>query len=347
MQKGSFRRRGAVAVSCVLPVVLAGIATAAAQEITFKDKIVTVVVPTGSGGTHHVFGQLVQHHIGKHLPGNPSVLIQNRQGGGGATAAAYMENVAPKDGTVICELTPGMLTEPLIRPQLKYDAFKFRYLGAIAARPYVLAVWHTAPVRSFEDLKKTEIIMGTNGRASTGYIIPVFLNNVLGTRMKVITGYKSGGETNLAMERGEVHGRGNYYSGFVSITPQWIAEKKVRFLLAIGPTQPELKDVPHARSLLKPGTMEAKLYELLEVNFNVGQAFFAPPGTPNAVMAVLRKAFDALKTDPAIIKEAEQRGVEFMPRSGVDLERDVQAGLKAAEPAVVERLRAVMTASRE
>ena len=324
--------------------VLLGAASARADSEAdfFKDRTVTVVVPTGSGGTYHIYGQIVQRHIGKHIPGNPSVILQNRQGAGGATAAAYMMHVAAKDGTVISEMTPGMLTDPLIRPQLKYDATKFNYLGSIAARPFVIAVWHTAPAKTFDDLRTHEVILGTNGRASTGYVLPVFINAVLGTKMKVITGYKSGGETNLAMERGEIHGRGNYYSGFVGVRPEWIRDHKLRFLLQIGPKHPLLKDVPHVRDYLKPGTMEAKLYDLLEVNFNVGQAFFAPPGMPAQRLATLRKAFVDMLADPETRAETEKRGIEFMPEGHEHIEKLIADGYKAAEPPVVKRLREVM-----
>lgn len=316
-------------------------ASSAGAEDYYKGKTVTVQVPSGSGGTYHVYCQIVAGQIGKHIPGAPQVIIQNLPGAGGAKSASYMANAAPKDGSYIAMVAPGTITIPLVR-NVKFDARKFQWLGSVAARAYTLAVWHTVPVKTIADMKKTEITVGTAGVGAAGYVVPSFINNALGTRMKIITGYKSGGETNLAMERGEVHGRGNFYSGFTGVRPDWITDRKIRFLLAIGPRNPALKGVPHVREVLKPDSEEAKVYDLIELNFNVGQAFYAPPGVAAEPVAILRKAFAAMLADPALVKEIEKRRVEFQPQSWQEVQRQVVEGFKSAEPAVVERLKAVM-----
>ena len=312
----------------------------------FKDKTVTVIVPVGSGGTYHIYAQIVARHLANHIPGKPNVIVQNRPGAGGAVSAAYVQNAAPKDGTVIGKIVPGMLTYPLVRDNARYDATKFQYLGAIAARDFTIAVWHTAPVKTWKDLKEHEITFGATGRAASSYVIPAFLNGVLGTKIKIVTGYKSGGALNAAMERGETQGRGNFYSGFTGVRPDWIRDKKIRFVLTLGPKNPKLAGVPRVRDLLKPGSVEIKTFDLLEASFNLGQAFYLAPGVPKDRVAVLRKAFDAAMADPALKRDCESRKIDYGPLTGEELERIVAEGMKPAEdPAVLAKFRELMGAS--
>jgi tripartite-type tricarboxylate transporter receptor subunit TctC len=333
--------RKSAAFALAVTAVLAAAGTAQSAD-PYAGKTVTVQVPSGSGGTYHVYCQLVAAHLGRHIPGSPRVIIQNLPGAGGAKSASYMMNVAPKNGSFIAMIAPGVITDPLIRKH-KFDARKFAWLGSVAARPFSLALWHTAPFKNIDDMKKNVSTIGTNGFASAGYVIPAFVNAALGTKMKIITGYKSGGETNLAIERGEVQGRGNYYSGFTGVRPEWITEKKLTFMLGIGPRHPALKGVPHLRDLLKPGSMEAKMYDLIELNFNVGQAFYARPGVEKNKLAILRTAFAAMLVDPALIKDIARRRVEYQPQSAAEVARLVDEGFKSAEPAVVKRLQEVLT----
>ena len=321
-------------------------APAAADDGFFKDKTVAVIVPVGSGGTFHIYAQIVARALGDHIPGKPTVIVQNRPGAGGATSAAYLANVAPKDGTVIGKIVPGMLTYPLVRENTKYDATKFQYLGAIAARDYVIAVWHTTPVKTWQDLKKYEVIFGSTGRASSATVVPSFLNGVLGTKIKIVSGYKSGGELNIAMERGETTGRGNFYSGFEAIRPEYLTQKKIRIVLTLGPRNPKTAHVQRVRELLKPGSVEIKTFDLLETSFNQGQAFYLAEGVPKERVMVLRKAFAAAMADPGLIAETKKRRVDYNPISGEDLERLVANGMKGAqEPAVLKMFRELMGAS--
>lgn len=335
---------GAVAVAASLALgVTSG--PAAADESFFKDKTVSVIVPVGSGGTYHLYAQIVSRYIGKYIPGNPTVIVQNRPGGGGATSAVWVQNVAPKDGTIIGKIVPGMLTHPLTRGNAKYDATTFQYLGAIAARDYNIAVWHTTPVKTWEDMKTTEVIIGATGRAASSYVIPSFINGVLGTKMKLVTGYKSGGELNIAMERGETQGRGNFYSGYTGVRPDWLRDNKIRFLLTMGPENPKTAHVPRVRSLLKEGSMEMKTFNLLEASFKQGQAFYLAPGVPKERVEVMRKAFWSAMMDPELKAETEKRKVDYGPINAADMERIVAEGMAPAkDPEVVKRFRELMGA---
>jgi tripartite-type tricarboxylate transporter receptor subunit TctC len=342
MHRQSTRSSAALSLTASL-VLLAAVSTpAAGDEAFFKDNTVAIIVPVGPGGTYHVYAQIVARHLANHIPGNPNVIVQNRPGAGGATSAAYVAHAAPKDGTVIGKIVPGMLTDPLMR-DVRYDATRFQYLGAIAARDFSLAVWHTAPVKSWEDMKETEVTFGATGRGASTAVIPQFVNGVLGTKMKIITGYGSGGDINLAIERGEVQGRGNFYSGYTGVRPDWIEQNKLRFLLTLGPEQPALAGVPRVRDLLEPGSMEARVFGMLDASFNMGQAFYLAPDVPKGRVETLQKAFWDAMMDPALKAEAEQRRVDYGPISAADLRRIVDEGMEPAkDPEVVKKFRELM-----
>ena len=243
----------------------------------FEGKTITVVVPSGSGGTFHIYCQLLQRHMGRHIPGKPDMIIQNRPGAGGAKSARFMMTAAPKDGTMIAMINPGTTMTPVLRPGIGYDSKKFQWLGALSVRTYTIAT------------------------------------------------YKGGGAINLAMERGEVEGRTNYYSGYLGVRPHWIENRQLNFLATIGPARPEVKDVPRIRDMVKSG-INREMLDLLESNFNVGQGFYVPPGVPKDVVAILRKSFDSLVKDPEMLKEAAARKVPAWSRSWQEVEEAVSVG---------------------
>jgi tripartite-type tricarboxylate transporter receptor subunit TctC len=298
---------------------------AASGDGFFKDKTIRVIVPSGSGGTFHIYCQIVQESLGRHIPGNPTMIVQNRPGAGGVKSLRWMVTAAPKDGTVIAMINPGTTMTPLLRPKMGYDATKLRWLGAPSVRTYTLGVWHTTPANTIQDAMKTEITLASTGRAATSTLWPDLLNKLIGTKFKVIHGYKGGGAMNLAVERGEVQGRTNYFSGYLGVRPHWIKEGKIKFLATIGPSRPEVKNVARTRDLVKPG-MERAMIDLLESNFNVGQAFYVPPGTPEARVNVLRKAFTAMLKDPAFHALGKKRRVPTITRTWQQVEEAVKVG---------------------
>ena len=184
--------------------------------------------------------------------------------------------------------------------------------------------------------------MAASGPGSAAYVVPAFINAVLGTKMKVITGYASGGDIDIAMERKEVQGRGNYYSGFASVRPTWIRDHLIRFIMTLGPVNPALKGVPRVRDFLKPGSLEEKTFNLLEMNFNVGQSFYAPPGVPAARVAVLRKAFADMLADKAMQAELSKHNLDFGPQTPAQIDQEISRGFKGATPDVVKRFRVMM-----
>tara|TARA_R110002072_G_scaffold1083_42_gene8919 strand:- start:7634 stop:8710 length:1077 start_codon:yes stop_codon:yes gene_type:complete len=327
---------------------IAAMAASAQAAESFKDRTITVVVPSGSGGSYHVYCQLVVQHIARHIPGNPTTVIQNRPGAGGARAAAYMANAAPKDGTVIAMVAPGSITLPLSRKNVKFDATKFNWLGSLASRAYVFHTWHTAPAQTLDELKKTQIIAGSTGTASGAHVIAGLMNTVLGTKMKIISGYKGGGKLDLAMQRGEIHGRGNFFNSIESRNGEWLTGKKVSLIMALGPKIEEgliSRKVPYAHELVKPGTVDARAVELIRMNFNVGQAFYLPPGTPKAIVDTMRKAFADMVAAPEIAAEAKRRNFMFNPQSAESVISHIDKAFGAADNETVERYRAIMSSS--
>jgi tripartite-type tricarboxylate transporter receptor subunit TctC len=327
-------KTGAIAAAAV-----AAVAVAAPANAMFEGKTVTVVVPSGSGGTFHLYGQLVQRHIGKHLPGNPNVVVQNRPGAGGVKAANFMAQAAPKDGTVLAEINPGSVIIPLMR-KVRFDPRTLEWLGTLSVRTYTMAVWHNVAADTIEKQKKTEVIMGASGVGSINFQLPTFLNAAVGTKYKLIKGYKGGGAINLAMERGEVQGRGNFYSGYLGAKPHWIRDKKVKIFATIGPVRPEVAHVPKLRDIVT-GDMNSKMLGLLEVGFNIGQAFYLPPGTPKATVEVMRKAFSDLLKDKEMLAEAAKRKVPVDARTWRDNVKVVNAAFNV-DKAVAKKLAGIL-----
>jgi tripartite-type tricarboxylate transporter receptor subunit TctC len=310
-----------------------GIATASAED--FSGKTVTVIVPSGSGGTFHIYGQIFARHIGKHIPGNPTVVVQNRPGAGGVKAANYAANAAPTDGTVISEINPGSVVVPLLR-NVKYDARKFKWLGTLATRTYTLGVWHNVEADTLESHKTKEVVMGSSGVGSINYQLPYFLNAVMGTKYRIIKGYKGGGAINLAMERGEVQGRGNFYSGYTGAKPHWIRDKKVKFFATVGPSRPEVAGIPQLRNFVT-GDENQKMLALLEVGFHVGQSFFLPPGASKETVGTMRKAFDAMMKDPEMLADAKKRRVPVRYASAAEVSKIVDDAYRV-DPKIADKL---------
>jgi tripartite-type tricarboxylate transporter receptor subunit TctC len=337
-------KRTRLAIS-VLPAVAAlGIAVPAVADghgdvsEFYKGKTVTVMVPSGLGATLGLYGRLTTEHLGKHIPGNPTVIIQSRPGGGGTKGAAYAYNAAPKDGTYIAEALAPSVLAPLLR-KMKFDASKFQWLGSIAPRPAVISVWHKSPVKNLEEARKIEAIMGSTGLGSETYLAPTLLNHIAGTKFKIVKGYKGGAKINKAMEGGEVHGRMNYWSGWTAGKPGWLKEKKLHHIATYGGDIPELKDIPSLGSLAK-NAEETAMVKFLEVAPRIGMGFWVHEDVPKKRVAALRKAFMAMLNDPAFLADAKKRKAPVTPVAGETLDKLV-AEAYATPPATIAKLKRV------
>jgi len=308
----------------------------------FADKTITVQVPSGSGGTYHAYCQMVQRNFGNYIPGKPKTLIQNLPGAGGAKSAAYMYNVAPKDGTKMAMIAPGTISVALVR-KVKFDARKFEWLGAPAARSSGVWMWHTTGITKLSQLKEKEVTIGTSGFASAGSVFPRLMNATLGTKIKLIYGYKGGGAINVSVERGETMGRWNFRSGFTGVRPTWIPEKKVIPVIKMGPHDPDpvFDGVPHFRDLLKEGSLGRRMYDVLGMDLEVGQAFYLPQGTPKEVVDILGTAFDKMLKDPVFKERLIKRRIEYSPKTAEQVRAKIKEGYAAATPDVVKALKKI------
>ncbi len=319
---------------------IAAFGAPATAEDYFAGKTITVQVPSGSGGTYHVYCQLVQRNLGEYIPGKPKMLIQNLPGAGGAKSASFMANAAPKSGEVIAMIAPGVITTPLVR-KVKFDASKFEWLGAPAARAAGIFYWHTAGITNLQQIIDKETTIASTGFASSGTIFPLLVNATLGAKMKIIAGYKGGGALNLSIEKGETMGRNNFLSGFTGVRPTWLPQKKIIPIIMYGPkTDSEyVKGVPHLGDLLKPGTLKHKMFTVLNTNLNVGQAFYVPPGAPKNVVSILETAFVKMMHDPQFKKNVLARRVEHAPVSAAKIRGYIKEGFEAATPEVVKAIK--------
>ena len=302
----------------------------------YKGKNIQFVIRTAPGGDYDQYTRLFARFLGRHLPGNPTFVPTNMPGGGGIVAANYMARVAPKDGTVIGIVSQGIALDQAlgVSKQLQADLTTFNWIGNVVYSNQLLAVWHTSPVKSLEDAKKTEILIGTTGAGSASVQFPSFYNAVLGTRFKLVTGYVSGQDIDLAMERGEVHGRGtNTYAGYMASKPTWIPEKKLLPLVQAGTTKEAgLPDVPRIVDLkVKPE--DQPLLAMMARSSDVGRPLATTPGVPAERVAALRAAFQKTVDDPEFKATAAKENMEIRPMTGEQLTEHINGLLNTPEAA--------------
>ena len=289
----------------------------------YKGKTVTVIVGYGTGGGYDVFARLLARHLGKYIPGNPSVVVQNMPGAGSMRAVNALYNTAPKDGTAIGMFGRDM---PLIailgtNPGVQFDPRKFVWLGSssdFSNDAYILLVRKDGPVQSIEDARRTDsqpITLGVTGEGSTGTDIPILLRDTLGFKFKLVSGYPDNGAIFLALERNEVNGRTVDLSSVTSLKPEWLkpdSNMRVLVQLARATRHPMFPDVPTARELAKDEKART-LIELAEQSYILSRPFAAPPGVPEDRAKALQAAFMALHKDPEYLADAAKIRVEVSP----------------------------------
>ena len=316
------------------------VSQASAQSVAdfYKGKTVSIIVSTGSGGGYDVLARALARHLPKFVPGNPNMVVQNMPGGGHMLAANHIYNVAAKDGTVIAALNQNVPSNQLLTPAAaRYDANKYIWLGRFAEKGNpALAIWHEAPVKTLEDARKTEIVIGATGEGSSSYRYTAAMNHVLGTKFKIIKGYKTVPEVLLAIDRGEVQGRTGALSAYEEGKPEWLKEKKLNFVMQIGYTRdPDLKDVPLWTELAS--TAEQKqILNLIASPTNLGRPVNTTPGVPADRVAALRQAFLQMVKDPTFISEAEKQDIETDFR-GWEETSQIVADTLAASPETVQK----------
>jgi tripartite-type tricarboxylate transporter receptor subunit TctC len=297
------------------------IATSAqAQSVAdfYKGKNVELYVGYSVGGAYDLYARLLSRHMSKHIPGNPTIIPKNMEGAGSLRLANWLYNVAPKDGSAFGIFGRGTGFDPLLgNKAAQFDATKFNWIGSANNEVSICVAWHTSGVTKFEDLlNKPLIVGGTSSSADTDQF-PRIVNGVLGTKMKVVTGYPGGNEVGLAMERGEVQGRcGWSWSSVKSTHKKWIDEKQFTILVQLGlDKHPDLPDVPLIIDLAKTDE-QRQILKLIFARQVMGRPFIAPPGVPQDRVDALRQAFMATMQDPEYVADAEKTQMELNPVSG-------------------------------
>ena len=341
------RRRACCAVALAsLPLALGtGTGRADAVEDFYRGKVMQLIISTGAGANYDFFGRVVAKHMTNHLPGNPAIAAQNMPGASGFRAGNHLYTVAAKDGTVIgCFNSAIAFYQAMNQPGIQFKAENYSWIGAIPQDTAVVVVWHTSGVKTIEDAKVKEVIMGATGAGGTMAGYPALLNSVLGTKFKIVTGYDGGNSVNLALERGEVTGRGNAtWPSYTSVHPQWVAEKKIIPIVQIGLVKdPDLADVPLITELAKDDD-QRRIFEFVSSTVSLGQPFAAPPNIPADRLAALRAAFEKTLRDPAFRADASKLAtkVELEPMTG-ELVTQIVRRTVGTPPALIERTRSAM-----
>ena len=325
---------------------LAGPAGAQSVEEFYKGKTISLVIGYSAGGGYDAYARLVARHMGDHIPGKPTIVPRNMPGAAGRVASAWVYNVAPKDGTVLATADQSLALAQAMGEKLQFDTTKFIYIGNPSAENNTTVTWHTSPVKTIEDAKKQEIAVGATG-GSTSSQYPLAMNAVLGTKFKVIMGYPGGNDINLAMERGEVAGRGsNSWASWKATRAEWLKDNKINILVQIGLRKaPDLPDVPLLMDLAANPDDRAVL-RLLSSPSQIGRPIFTTPGVPEDRVKALRNAFDVTVKDPAFLEEAKKAGLEIDPVSGSELQ-EVVGEIVATPEAIAKRLGAIIAEGKQ
>jgi tripartite-type tricarboxylate transporter receptor subunit TctC len=284
---------------------------------------VTIYVAGTAGGGIDLFGRLLGRHLGQHLPGRPTVTVEDMPGAGGIRAANFLARQAPRDGTVMTTFAGGPVLEPLIGARNPgYDMSQFTWIGALARDVGLCLSWGPSPFKTIEDVRNHVMVVAGTGAGSETDTWPVIINEVLGTKFKVVTGYLGTQETLFAMERGEANGRCILsLSALKAAKPDWITEKKVNVLVQVGLAKsPELPDAPLLLDIVKSDD-DRQMLRLLSAPAAMARPFAAPPGLNPTTANTLRRAFDATAADPEFLAEAKQMQADISPMRGEDVQR--------------------------
>ncbi len=339
--------RSATLLCCSLALALTGYATtsSAIADDFYKGKTVSLIIGSGAGGGYDTYSRVLARHMSKHIPGKPKIVPQNMQGAASIKAANYLYKNAPQDGTVFGAVFNTLPVQPIIgRKGAKYDPKKFNWIGSIGKHQNLCATWHQSSVKSIDDAKKQRVVVAATSPASNSSIFPTFLNKSVGTKFKVITGYKTSA-ARLAVTRREADGIcGLSYQTLLAAEPDWILKKQVNLLLQFGlKPHPDLKGVPMALDLLK-SKADRDLLTFLMIPQEMGRPYVTGPNVPRQRTATLRTAFDKTMRDAEFKSAAKRVRMKIEPITGqamhklvVRLESMPRSTIKAAAQLLLKK----------
>lgn len=323
---------------------LASLSPGALAQDFYAGKTITLSTHTGPGGGYDTLLRLIARHMAQHIPGAPTMVVVNMPGAGGLTAFNHAARIAPQDGTFLTLVGQGLVVhEPTGQPGLQASLGAMKWIGNVSQSPNVTAVWSTSRAKTIEDAKRMEVLVGSTGASSPDAQMPRVYNALLGTRFKVVTGYAGGAQINLAMERGEVEGRGtNTWPSYKATIPDAVRDGKIVPLVQIGlKKDPDLPDTPLLLDLVAGDAQREPVARFLSLTTAISRPLAAPPLVPAERVTLLRKAFDATMKDAAFLAEADRLKLDVDPMTGAEVEAAIRQVL--ATPAdVIARTQAAL-----
>ena len=332
---GKTRRRGALALVAAAALFAAAGSPAEAADVAsfYKGRTVNLIIGYSVGGGYDFYARVLSRHLGRHIPGNPTIVPQNMPGAGSIKSIMYLYSVAPKDGTVFGTFGRTVPIAPLLGTEAKFDAPKLTWIGSITSDTSLCVTWHQSAVKTFDDVLTKPFTMGGEGAGSDPDVYTAILKNVFESPVKLVTGYPGTNDASLAMERGEIDGMcGLSYSTLRARHADWVRDKKVNLLVqAALKKDADLPNVPLMSELAKNDEQRQVLKLILSTQ-QIARPYAAPPGIPADRAAALRKAFDETMTDPEFRAEMEKSKADVNPTTGADVEallKEVYASPKA------------------
>ena len=307
----------------------------------FARKTITIYIGNTVGGSYDLYGRMVARFLGRHLPGNPNVIAENMPGAGTIVAANFIYGAAPKDGTVLGIVSETLPVEQALdNPAVKFDMAKYTWIGRVASSNNVHMMWNTSKVQSIEDAKLYEVPVAGTGPGNIAETVPTLLNQVIGTKFKIVTGYPAANEAMLAMERGEVDGAVAGWAALKIGKKDWLAQKKIKIILQ--DVTERAADLPDTPTLVEVGRTpeERQMLGLYASGGAIGRAILAPPGLSTEVTKALRDGFNAMVKDPDFIAEMNRIELDLDPLPGEVLQKTA-ADILDIPPEVKDRAKTI------
>ncbi|HWG07028.1 MAG TPA: hypothetical protein VG271_18645 [Beijerinckiaceae bacterium] len=329
---------------CIAVALMPTIAFADPVADFYKGKQMHFIIRSAPGGGYDLYSRLVATFIVKHIPGNPTMVLQNMPGGGGIAAANYMAEIAPKDGTYLSMIGESMDMDQSLGfdPQFKGDLTTFGWIGNLSESNILTYMWHTSPVKTMQDALKIESTIAGTGSGSPSSWLPLLYNKVLGTKFKLVDGYEGGAAVKLAMDRGEVDGYGgNPWSALNATSPELVRDHLISILVQVGiRKEKDLPDVPLLTDLA-PDADKRAILDFISKALSVGRPIGTTPGVPAERLSALREAFDDMLKDPDFLAQAAKAHVQIDPMDGLTLQK-ITDDVMSAPKALTEKVKAAL-----
>jgi tripartite-type tricarboxylate transporter receptor subunit TctC len=323
MPSSSWVRGTAGLIALAAAAIPSGNAFAQSVADFYRGKSITMLIGYTSGGGYDIYARVLAKHMGRHVPGGPSIVPQNMPGAGSLRLANFLYNAAPRDGTTIGMIGRGLAVEPLIGTSpAQYDGRKFTWLGSGGDQVSLCVTWHTSPVKTWDEMRARPFSVAGEGSGSDPDMFATMLKNLFGVKLRLVSGYPGGPEMNLAMERGEVDGRCGWSWTSIKIThPDWLANKRINLTIQMAlQKNPEIAEVPLVMDLAQ-NERDRQILKLVLSRQQMGWPFLAPPVIPADRAQALRRAFDETMKDPEFLAEAKERQLEVNPMTGPAIDK--------------------------